>query len=244
MRALMTVAVIAAVLVAGSGLGWAQGWDGSDLWSAVDAANTPLTSWFGDTGLIVNPSAKTLPFQGIQAHLGFLEMDNGDWASIWGANISIWEGLEVGVTGLDEEYTGGDNEMIIQAKYQLPLGQIFELGPDAPTVAIGGRDLSEEINRTWYVVLGKDFVMNPGADRERVVSLSLGFGDTQVDDTPLDGVFLGAEFDMFDYMRLQVELDGENLNAGLRYWWSEWAITDLVLVDDNMGAGFTLNTGF
>lgn len=244
MRAHTMVAVIAAVLVAGSGLGWAQGWDTGDLWLAQDAANTPLTSWFGDTGLVVTPSANTLPFQGIQAHLSFIDVGDNDWATIWGVNVSIYEGFEVGVTGLDEVYTGNASEELLQAKLLIPMGSLFELGPDAPTVAVGGRDLSEEINRVWYVVLGKDFPVNPGGAEQRMVRVSVGFGDAQVDDTPLDGIFGGVEFELFDYMRLQVEHDGQNLNAGLRYWWSEWAVTDLVLIDDNIGAGFTLNTGF
>lgn len=244
MRAHMTVAVIATVLVVGTGLGWAQGWDGDDLWSASEAANTPLTTWFGETGLVTIPSAKTLPFQGIQAHLGFLDVGDSDWSTIWGANVSIYEGLEVGITGLDDNITGASNEELIQAKLQLPLGSIFELGPDAPMIAVGGRDLGEEINRAWYVVVGKDYLVNPDTDQERVISFTLGYGDTQVDGTPLDGIFGGVEFDLFDYMRLQVEHDGENLNAGLRYWWSSWAITDLVLIDDDLGGGFTLNTRF
>lgn len=245
MRAHTSVAVIAAVLVAGSGLGWAQGWDTSDLWLAEDAAQTSLTSWFGDTGLVVIPSAETLPFQGIQAHLGFIDVENDDdWATIWGANIALCEGLELGVTGLTKAYTGTQDEELIQAKLQLPLGRLFKLGPDAPMVAVGGRDLSDEINRVWYVVLGKNFTVNPDTSKERTFKVSLGFGNTEIDDTPLDGVFCGVECDLFDYMRLQVDYDAENLNVGLRYWWSEWAVTDLVLVDDNVGAGFTLNTGF
>jgi len=243
-RAHTMVAVIAAVLVTGSGLGWAQGWDGGGLWSAQDAANTPLTSWFGDTGLVVIPSADTLPFQGIQAHLSFIDVGDSDWATIWGANVSIYEGFEVGVTGLDENYTGSTSEELLQAKFQIPMGSLFDLGPDAPMVAVGGRDLSEEINRVWYVVLGKDFPVDADGGEGRMFRVSVGFGDAQMEDTPLDGIFGGVELELFDYMRLQVEHDGQNLNAGLRYWWSDWAITDLVLIDDNIGAGFTLNTGF
>lgn len=242
MRAHKLAAVVAATLVICSGLGWAQGWDALDIWNADDAANAPVTSWFGTSGLIVVPTAETLAPEGLQAHLNVIETQNGDWATIWGANVSLYEGLEGGVTGLDDTWTGADDEVLFQAKWRIPVQDYFGLPAAAPMIAVGGRDLADQINRTWYVVLTKEVPLD--ATRQHMIRLTLGFGDAELPDSPLDGLFGGVDVPLFDYGRLQLEHDGENFNAALRYWWSEWAITEAALIDDNLAFGFTVNSGF
>lgn len=244
MRAPQIAAFIALALIVCAGFGWAQGWDAGDIWTADDAAATPLTSWFGTTGLIVVPSAETLAPEGIQAHVNVIEGDEGedDWCTIWGANVSLYEGLEAGVTGLDSSYTGAQSETLLQAKYRLPMDRLFGLPEEAPMIAVGGRDLGEEINRTWYVVLSKDVPLDE--NEERSMCVTLGFGDAQLPDSPLDGVFGGVELPLFEYAQLQAEYDGENFNAALRYWWNEWAVIEMGVLDDNLAFGFTINSGF
>ncbi len=241
MRAHTVAAVVAVVLVLCAGFGWAQGWDGGDLWTADDVRDAPLPSWFGGTGLIVVPTAQTIAPTDVQAHLHVIDVE-GEWQTVWGANVSIYEGLEGGVTGLDEAYTGAGQETVYQAKYCVPLDRLFGLDPRAPTLAVGGRDLSDEINRAWYVVLSKELPLDPNGDNTAL--FTLGVGETELPDSPLDGLFGGVDLTIFDYARLQLEHDGENFNAALRYWWSEWAVTEIGVLDDNMGYGFTLVTGF
>lgn len=242
MRAHMLAAVVAAALLVCAGFGWAQGWDGTDIWTADDAAAMPLPSWFGSTGLIVVPSAEVIAPEVIQAHIATVETPNDDWAVIGGLNVSVYEGLEAGVTFLDDTWTGGDSETLVQAKYQIPLQSFLELGPEVPMLAVGGTDLGDQINRTWYVAASKDLPLTTSGDR--VATVTVGFGDTEVDDTPLDGFFAGVEMPLFDFGQIQLEHDGENFNGALRYWWSDWAVTEFAVLDDDMGFGFTVNSGF
>ncbi|MGD9495155.1 MAG: hypothetical protein AB7Y46_02475 [Armatimonadota bacterium] len=241
MRAHSLAVVVAAALVMSTVLGWAQGWDAGDVWLAEDARNTPLPSWFGSTGLVVVPTAQTLGLKGIQANVNVVDLDD-EWQTVASINAGLYEGLEVGVTSLDEAYAGGDREVVVQAKYRLPTELFF--GPDEglPMVAIGGRDLGDQVNRAWYLVLTTQVPLNPGATKR--ADLTIGVGDTEVSDSPLEGVFAGVDLELFDYMRLNIEHDGENLNAALRYFWSEWAVTEAGLLDDDLGFGFSYNTRF
>ncbi len=215
------------------------------LWGATQVRQMPMTSWFGGTGMVVIPTAEVAPYRSIQAHLNVIDVETEDWQTVYGANISFWQGLEAGFTQVGSAYTGAEQgeETLFQAKYQVDLDQILGLGPAAPMLAVGGRDLTNDVNRAYYVALTKE-IAGDDYDRTSLARVTVGFGDTEISGTPLDGLFGGIDFTPFDFARLQLEHDGENFNGVLRYSWSEWAITEIAVLDGDMGYGFTLATGF
>lgn len=245
MRAQLVAAVVVAVLVFSVPACFAQGWDGGGyLWDARTVEAMPTQSWFGGTGMIVIPTADTIPPKKINAHFHAVDVEGkDDWEDVWGLTTSIYPGLEAGITNLGEAFTGtGEDELVYQAKFGANLDKLLKVGPGAPDIAVGGRDLADEIGETYYVVFSKDF--NVDEYNENTVGVSLGFGNSDRDGAPLDGVFVGVDFTPFDFARMQVEHDSENVNASLRYWWSEWAVTEVGVLDGDIGVGATVHTGW
>jgi hypothetical protein len=195
--------------------------------------------------MLVIPTADFLGPNGISAHAHYIDLEESDdWEAVFGANVSIIRGLEAGLTQLSEAYTGtGSDETLFQAKYAVDLEGLMDIGPEAPALAIGGRDLGDELNRTYYVVMTKDFMQDEYTGN--AVTATLGFGDSENGgDAPLDGIFGGVDVTPFEFARLQLEHDGENFNAVLRYAWSEWAVTEIGALDGDLGLGVSLQTGF
>ena len=238
------IAVVLALLVISVPV-FAQGWDGGGyLWDASDVAAASTQSWFGGTGLIVTPTAEVLPQRSLNAHYHVIRVDQvDDWESVWGATTGVYPGLEIGATNLSGPFTGtGSNEFVFNAKIGANLDDLLKTGPESPDIAVGGRDITDQVNELWYVVLSKDFQLDPNS--EKTVGVSLGLGNSDIDGAPLDGVFFGVDFTPFDYARMQIEHDSENVNASLRYWWSEWAVTEIGVLDGQLGGGFTVQTGW
>jgi hypothetical protein len=239
------VAVVVALLVVSVPACFGQGWDaGGSLWDARAVEQTPTQSWFGGTGMIVIPTAETVRPNDINAHIHFMDIEGqDDWEDVWGLTTSIYPGFEAGITELGEAFTGdGDAQLVYNAKFAANLNELLKLGPDSPDIAFGGRDLTDEVGEAYYVVFSKDFQINEY--QQDTVGVSLGIGNADGNDVPLDGVFLGVDFTPFDFARLQIEHDGENVNAALRYWWSEWAVTEVGVLDGDLGAGASIYTGW
>ncbi|MGC9318424.1 MAG: hypothetical protein ACP5KN_10390 [Armatimonadota bacterium] len=244
MRAHRIGAAIAVLVVLCAGLSWGQGWDLADIWGAEDVRQAPVTSWFGTSGLVVVPTAEVLGYRDVQAHFTAVDDEDLDWQYVWGANTSPLPGLEVGATMLDDAYTPKemDSELVFQAKYQLDLQEFLGLSADFPMVAVGGRDLADDVNRAFYVTFTKELTAT--RESESAVRVTVGLGDTEIGGAPLDGLFAGVDLTPFEFSRLQMEHDGENFNAALRYWWSEWAITEIGVVDGQPGFTATLSSAF
>ncbi len=239
------IAVSLALLVVSVPACFAQGWDGGGyLWDAQAVQATPTQSWFGGTGMIVIPTAHTIPQKDLNAHLHVIDADaTDDWEVVSGLTTSIYPGVEVGLTHLSDAFTGtDDNELVYHAKFGANLDDLLKLGPESPDIGIGVRDFTDKVNETWFVVLSKDFELDETTGNTVGVSLGLGNGD--VDDAPLDGFFAGVDFTPFDFARMQVEYDSENVNASLRYWWSEWAITEVGILDGQLSGGVSVHTGW
>ncbi|MGI5817051.1 MAG: hypothetical protein ACOX9R_03020 [Armatimonadota bacterium] len=245
MRAQLIAASVAALLVLCITASFGQGWDAGDtLWDARSVAATQTQSWFGGTGMIVIPTAYAVPQGSITAHYHTIDISSADdWQDVWGLSAGIYSGFEAGITHLERGFTGtGSNELVYQAKFAQSLNDLLRLGPEAPNIAIGGRDLSDRINDTYYMVLSKDFDIDEHGGHK--VGVSLGVGNSSGSGVPLDGFFIGVDFTPFDFARLQIEHDSENLNAALRYWWSEWAVTEIGVLDGDIGFGASVYTGW
>lgn len=232
---ILYAAAITAVLVASAAMCAAQMYPGEDIWTAEQARTEALPSWFGETGLIVIPTAQTVHPQRIEAHFHRVEFDAG-CDNVWGANIGLTSNIEAGVTRLDAV-----GETVFQAKLNLDIGDWLTLR-GMPQIAIGARDIGDEVDRALYVVLSSALTIKE--EEEAVLSAHLGFGDTTLRGSPLDGIFGGVDFTPFDFLRVQVEHDGENLNAAARYWWSDWLCTDVGSLDGDFGWGVVAETRF
>jgi len=244
-RAQLIAALAVALLIVTVPACLAQGWDaGGQLWDARVVSSMPTQSWFGGTGMVVIPTAELVPQMRLAAHYHAVDVDNkDDWEDVWGLTASIYPGIEAGVTHLGSAFTGtGSDELVYQAKIGANLNDLLKLGPDSPDIAFGGRDLGDVVSEAYYVVLSKEFAVDE-LDA-KTVNVSFGIGNADGNNVPLDGVFVGVDLTPFDFARLQIEHDGENVNAALRYWWSEWAVTEIGVLDGNMGAGASVYTGW
>lgn len=243
-RVLTVAAVIAVLVVLGAPAAFAQGWDTSDLWLPERVREMPTQSWFGATGMMVIPTATVLDHTRVSAHGHYIKLGETDeWESVYGVNAAIYPGLEGGLTFLSQALAGLDsNQTLIQAKYAIDLAELLNAGPEAPALAIGGRDLANNINRTYYIVATKEFLIDEVEDTR--CSLTLGVGNSDESGAPLDGFFIGVDFSPFDFARLQLEHDNQNFNAQLRYWFSEWAVVEVGFLDGDLGAGMSIYTGF
>ncbi len=232
------------MLVISTSMAFAQVWEPTDLWLPESVLEIPTASWFGTTGMTVIPTAHVLDHTDVSVHGHYIDFSGtDDWEGVFGANVCIYPGLEVGATVWESGLTGtGSDETTLDIKYSLDTPNLLDLGPDAPLIAIGARDISNEVNRGYYIVLSQDFTMD--VERGQTVSATLGFGDSDISGSALDGFFAGIDFSPFDFARIQVEHDSDNLNAQLRYWWSEWAVTEVGFLDGDFGAGVSIYTGF
>lgn len=203
----------------------------------------PTQSWFGGTGMVVIPTAEIIPQTRVSAHFHAIDVETkDDWEDVWGITASIYPGIEAGITHLGEAFTGtGSDELVYQAKIGANLDDLLRLGPGSPDIAFGGRDIGDKVGSAYFVVLSKTFELDEYSGKTVGVSLGVGNAD---DDVPLDGLFAGVDLTPFDFARLQIEYDGENVNAALRYWWSEWAVTEVGVLDGDIGAGASIYTGW
>jgi len=238
-RTAWLMAAIVAALVVSASFAGAQGWDTDDMWGADDVRDAAKSSWYGSTGMIVVPTAQTVVPQSLQGHFHSVNVDDPggeDWMDVWGANVGITDGLEAGVTQLVDA-----DETLFQAKYNLNLADLLD-NPDLPDVAFGSHDIGDQLNRVLFVTVTKDLVLRE--DRTALLRATVGYGDVEIPGAPLDGIFGGIDFTPFDFMRIMVEHDGENINASASYWWAEWLATEIGLLDDDFAWGVNASTDF
>lgn len=236
-----THGLLAAVMVAvlfSAPLALAQIWSGEDMWGPADVREVAKPTWFGSSGLVVVPTAQSVNPQSIQFHYHSVNLGEtgNEWMDTYGANVGIIDGLEAGAT-----YLRDDSETVFQAKYVVDLPGLLN-DPDMPYVAIGGHDLGDSINRVLFVTVTKDLIIRD--DRTALLRATVGWGDSRLPGAPLDGVFGGIDFSPFDYLRVGIEHDGENINASATYWWKSWLATEVGLLDGDFSWGINAAIGF
>ncbi len=215
----------------------------ADPYMSVWGVDTPATrvnnSWVGSSGMIMTPVAKTVaPQAGIWA-AHYIDYDDG---KIQTANINfgITPSFELGAAYIDVD--GGDSETVANAKYSLNLAD-WTGNEDAPQLAVGAWDIANKYNRSFYIVLSQDIRMSENGDTSNF-RLHLGYGDNDADAGMLDGFFGGVEFIPFERGLIQLEHDGENVNAAFNYYLSDTVDVEIGSLDGDLGAGISLHTGF
>lgn len=164
------------------------------------------SSLLGPTGLVTVPTADTL---------GILQWNVGG-ASVWAgsgpdesvvyANIGLLPRLEVGFSRIEPE--DGDAETLLNAKLRI-VGL-----PGKVTLAVGAVDLTDQIDRSAYVVLTHDLgagIISPkGQFTKPQVHVGVGGGQ-------LDGIFGGVSLTVSGKADVMAEYDGEDVNVGVRW---------------------------
>jgi hypothetical protein len=193
---------------------------GVSEWAGGHAASEPTPSWYGNTGLVLTPTAViNSPLRAS----GCYHRVNGDVAtqSAYDANVALTSGFEVGVARLTnvppQTPLGGllTSQTVVNAKLALDLANWFKVigGPD---VAVGVWDATNKVNRAFYVVASKQLTLKEGPMGK--IGLHLGLGSSSIKHGMLDGVFGGVDLEPFDSALVQLEYDANHFNADLRYF--------------------------
>lgn len=212
-----------------------------DLMGEAGMPGGMSNSWVGSTGLIMTPTATVAKTAGAIVSYHYVDGDPNS-GNVFNANVGLPGGFEIGAAWLDDGYSGADDEGIINLKYSVPLDK-FTGGLEAPAVAIGAWDITNEINRSYYIVLSTDIAT--GKDTEfSAVRLSLGFADSDVETDRMDGIFGGVELVPFQWWLAKAEYDGEDLNASLAYQASDWASVEVGTLGGDWGVGINAWTNW
>jgi hypothetical protein len=171
---------------------------------------------------------------------------------VYGADAMVTGDFEVGITRLQDVVRVETSDLVTTAsidsvttfngRYHLDLAK-WTSNPEAPDVAIGVRDISDEVNRALYVVVSKGvhFRQQQGPYD---VTFTLGYGHTKDQAGLLDGFFGGVDFSPGSNFRIQAEYDAQEWNACLRFYPCRTLSIDLGSFNSNFGAGLTYESSW
>jgi hypothetical protein len=211
------------------------------VWDTQRAEAGVTNTWTGSTGLVMVPTATTVTPQGVVASYNWIDTDPST-VQIWNANVGITPSLEVGASRFNGAATGSGSELIGNAKYNLDLGR-WTKNPTAPQLAIGVFDASNEVNRAYYVVLTKDLTIAESGKKSNLRA-SFGYADNHYNSGVMDGFFGGVEFVPFSKALLQIDYDGDNVNAALRYRIADQISVSAAAIDGDLGLSASFNSRF
>jgi len=226
---------------------------GYSIWEKPPAESKPVVSWYGQTGLIAIPSALIGPPMSVQVGAHWV---NTNWRigtqkeDLWAytGTVAITGNLEVGMARLEnvQKASGGavrfDSETIANAKYNVDLGRWTGM-EKAPELAIGVWDVTDEFNRGYYLVATKELHLRE-VEGPSDLTLTVGFGNNELDTGAMDGVFFGIEIVPTAMVRLQADYDAEDFNAALRIFPTKDLSLDVATVDGHLGVGASYRIGF
>lgn len=236
MRSVLIVAVAFLLVVTISG---AMAESFVSVWEDEATGISGTSSWYGNTGMILTPTAAMPGVGGASAQYHRIQRDAED-VNVWGVNVGVTQWLEAGGTHVD--VPGADSEVIGNAKIKIPAAKWLD-NPVFPDVAAGVFDLTNELNRTYYLVLSKAVPLTGIGPLPRI-NLHFGYADNDTDSGALDGFFGGLEFNILRYGLVQAEYDGDAFNANLRYNATNRLSVDLGFLDGDLGYGATYRSQF
>lgn len=200
--------------------------------TAVMAQNPANNTWIGMTGLVIAPSADTLGERELTASYNWIDTDNNS-TDILSGIIGLTPDFELGIANIGN----GDSETIGNLKYRLDLSELTG-NPTTADLAIGVWDLGDDVDQALYIALSDDFARGQIANARWTLGLANSDGDI------LDGLFAGVELPATEQGRLQVDYDGENVNAAYRHMVSEQVTVGIGLIDSDLGLNFAYTTEF
>jgi len=164
------------------------------------------SSLLGPTGLLAIPSADVVGMARFSVGLTATSVEEGTDETILHGTVGLLPDLEVGFARYDPEQ--GQSETILNGKLRL-LGPL----PGKVSVAAGVDDLSDQLDRSVYVVashtLGAGVVTGLGPMALPQVHVGIGGGR-------FDGLFAGISTTLEQRVSLLAEYDGDDLNLGAR----------------------------
>ncbi len=204
-------------------------------------ATNATASYLGATGLLITPTAMIAAPLKVSGYWHQIRSDLDQ--RFYGATLGLPGNLEVSgvrltnVEPLPGQTTPTRDETVVNAKYQVPLGNLLT-DPLLPKVAVGVFDASDKVNRTYYVTVSRSLSLTQS--NNAAINLHAGWGHPNVSDTRLDGFFGGLDFSPFAAVLVQVEYDAKDLNANLRYQAAPWLSLDAGVVANDLAFGATL----
>jgi len=215
-------------------------------WQGPPISSNPTASYLGQTGLLITPTAMIAPPLEGAIYYHKLQTDPRRQA-FYGATVGLPGHLEVSalrmlnVESLPSSPGVFRNETVLNAKYQIPLGKLVG-NALMPKVAVGVFDVSNQVARVWYLALSRSVSLTQtnGAP----INLHLGFGNKDSGDGRLDGLFGGLDYAAAPDSLLQAEYDGQNLNAGVRYFPARWISVDGAVIANDFAWGATASNIF
>lgn len=208
-----------------------------------EAAESRVTnSWIGSTGMLNTPTADVAAIRSLPSSIHWVKTEPDAMTAV-SFNAGISENLEVGATRLSEAFGSGSSETVANIKYNISLDRYF-WEPNAPQLAIGAWDVTNSLDRAYYVVITKDFP-NPEGLGIKNLHLSLGYGKNEEEARyVLDGIFGGIAFSPFADGVIQAEYDGENTNFGIEYFLNETVSVEAASFDGDIGLGVNVLSGY
>ncbi len=247
MRYTATVALTVSLMIALTAVCWGQGFIYSPL-EAISPEMEPNPSWYGYTGLVRTPTALISTPQKITGSAHQVEFD-GENRGVCAATVGLMPTLEIGAARVenvlqDTPIPSYATETVVNVKYEANIGGLFN-NPMAPKMAIGIFDISDQINRTNYVVLSRSIGLAQGSISPLPqANVHIGYASAEREPATLDGIFGGIDFVAAEDTLAQIEYDGEDVNGALRYYPASWLSLDAGMVNSELGYGFTINSGF
>jgi hypothetical protein len=215
-------------------------------WQGQSVSGYATPSYLGETGLLITPTALVQP--SVQAAFTYHAIDSSPRRqSFYGATVGLLPGFEISALRMANipppasMPTDWRNETVLSGKYQVPLDTLLKVN-DAPKLALGVFDISNDADRVWYAVVTDSVSIQNSP--QTIMNLHLGLAKKDHGDGQLDGLFAGFDVPVASDLLLQGEYDGENLNAGLRYYPAKWISVDGSVVGSNLAWGLTASTGF
>lgn len=235
MRPAITIAVVMLLIVAVSAV-MAEPY--VSVWEDETTDFQGTSSWFGNVGLIVTPTAVLPPASAATLQYHRIQRDIED-VNVWGVNFGVTRWLEAGGSHIDLD--GGGNETVGNVKVKLDAARWLD-NPSIPDMAVGAFDVTDQLNRSLYFVMSKSYPVD-GAFTPRI-NLHLGFANSETGFGALDGLFGGIEFQAMKYGLVQAEYDGNAFNADFRFNASQHLSLDLGVLDGDFGYGATYRSQF
>lgn len=247
MRHTATLVLAASLMIALTAACWGQGFLYAP-WEPAAPETEVAPSWYGFTGLVRTPTALISTPQRITGSVHQVEFD-GDHHGVYGATVGLMPTLEIGAARVEDVLQDTptptyDNETVVNVKYKANIGGLFN-NPAAPDMAVGIFDISDQFNRTNYVVLSRSIgLVQQSASPLPQGNVHIGYASAEREPAALDGIFGGIDFIAMKDTLAQIEYDGEDLNGALRYYPAPWVSLDAGIVNSELGYGFTINSGF
>ncbi len=239
----LTVSLIVMIAVTCSGQGFMYA-----PWEAVSPEMEPNPSWYGYTGLVRTPTALISTPQKITGGAHQVKSD-GETSKVCAATVGLMPTLEIGAARIEDVLQDTPiptyaTETVVNVKYEANIGGLFN-NPMAPKMAIGIFDISDQVNRTNYLVLSRSIGLAQGsASPLPQANVHIGYAKAERKPATLDGIFGGIDFVAAQDMLAQIEYDGEDVNGALHYYPASWISLDAAMLNSEFGYGFTINSGF